>query len=204
MDCPPSTGLVKMQLVKPEELVFETDRLWIRQWNQSDAERVLDIQGRWDVVRWLDDDAQVIACLDQARECIDRRREITATQGEPCGHWAVEVKGTGVVAGAVLLMLLPTLNRPPDIREIQIGWHLHPDSSGRGYAREAATAALAYGFHQGLETIRALMFVDNNRSARVAQAAGMTPEGTVTDQWYAGDSLLFVATADSETDGVLR
>jgi RimJ/RimL family protein N-acetyltransferase len=192
------------QFVKPDELVLDTDRLWIRQWNQSDAERVLDIQSRWDVVRWLDDDAQVMSSLEQARAGIDRRRGITEIQGVPCGHWAVEVKETGVVAGAVLLVLLPTLNRPADVREIQIGWHLHPDSSGRGYAREAAAAALAYGFDQGVETIRALMFVDNTPSARVARALGMTLEGTVTDQWYAGDSLLFVATADSETEGHLR
>lgn len=155
-------------------------------------------------MRWLDDDAQVMTSVDQAHARIDWWRGVTEVQGAPCGHWAVEVKETGVVAGAVLLLVLPTLNRPADVREIQIGWHLHPDSSGRGYAREAAAGALAYGFGHGLRTIRALMFVDNVRSAKVAGAVGMTPQGRVTDQWYAGDSLLFVATADSESGGILR
>ena len=33
------------------EVTAQTDRLIIRPWRQSDAERVLDIQSRWDVVR---------------------------------------------------------------------------------------------------------------------------------------------------------
>lgn len=186
------------------QVVTETDRLLLRQWRQSDAERVLDIQSRWDVVRWLDDDATVVTDLDEARERITAWQAVAAKEHAPCGHWAVEVKDTGVVAGAVMLLHLPTLNRPAGVREVQIGWHLHPDSQGRGYAREAAAAALAYGFGNGLGTIHALMFVDNGPSAKVARALGMAELGIVTDRWYAGDSLVFVATADSEPEGILR
>ena len=186
------------------EIITETDRLLIRSWTQGDAERVLDIQSRWDVIRWLDDDPQVMTSIDQARERIDRWRGIPAREGAPCGHWAVEVKETGVVAGAVLLVLLPTLNRPIGAREIQVGWHLHPDSTGRGYAREAAAAAIAYGIGEGLQTIWALMYVDNTPSATVARSVGMRQLPAVTDQWYRGDSLVFVATADSEPGPDLR
>jgi hypothetical protein len=72
----------------PAELVSETERLWIREWNQADADRVLDIQSRWEVVRWLDDDADVMVDLDQARERIARWRSIPVREGTPCGHWA--------------------------------------------------------------------------------------------------------------------
>jgi RimJ/RimL family protein N-acetyltransferase len=186
------------------EVVTETDRLLVRQWRKSDAERVLDIQSRWEVVRWLDDDARVLIDLGQAVERIRSWQAVTATDGADCGHWAVEVKDTGVVAGAVMLLPLPTLDRPAGVRELQVGWHLHPDSHGRGYAREAAAAALAYGFGNGLRTIHALMYVDNAPSARVARALGMAELGVVTDQWYPGDSLVFVATADSEPEAILR
>ena len=188
----------------PAELVSETERLWIREWNQADADRVLDIQSRWEVVRWLDADADVMVDLDQARERIARWRSIPEREGTPCGHWAVEVKDTGVVVGAVLLVLMPSLNRPAGAREIQVGWHLHPDSLGRGYAREAAAAALAYGFEHGLRTIHALMYVDNHPSAKVARALGMSELDPVTDQWYPGESRVFVTTADSESPGSLR
>jgi RimJ/RimL family protein N-acetyltransferase len=186
------------------ETIAETGRLLVRQWRQSDAERVLDIQSRWDVVRWLDDDATVMTDLDQARERIESWRAIASKEAAPCGHWAVEVKDTGVVAGAVMLVDLPTLNRPTGAREVQVGWHLHPDSHGRGYAREAAAAALAYGFGNGLRTIHALMYVDNAPSAKVARALGMAERGVVTDQWYPGASRVFVAAADSEPEGILR
>ena len=188
----------------PAELVSETERLWIRQWNQSDAERVLDIQSRREVVRWLDDDAEVMVHLEQARDRIERWRSVPAKEGPPCGHWALEVKDTGVVVGAVLLVLMPTLNRPAGAREIQVGWHLHPDSVGRGYAREAASAALAYGMKHGLTMIRALMYVDNVSSARVARAVGMTELDPVADQWYPGRSRVFLTTADSESPAGLR
>jgi RimJ/RimL family protein N-acetyltransferase len=186
------------------EVIAETERLLIRQWRQSDAERVLDIQSRWDVVRWLDDDATVLTDLTQAGLRIRAWRAVTAKQGAPCGHWGVKVKDTGVVAGAVMLLHLPTLNRPAGAREFQVGWHLHPDSHGRGYAREAAAAVLVYGFGNGLRTIHALMYVDNAPSAKVARALGMAEGGVVTDQWYPGDNLVFVATADSEPEGILR
>lgn len=188
----------------PDDLIAQTDRLWVRHWNQSDAARVLDIQSRWEVVRWLDDEATVLVELEQARERIERWRAIPESEGSPCGHWAVEFKEAGLVVGAVLLVLLPTLNRPDGVREVQVGWHLHPDSVGRGYAREAAAAVLAYGFGHGLETIRALMYVDNHSSARVARSLGMTEVDTVTDQWYPGRSRVFVATADSESPVGLR
>lgn len=187
----------------PDELVFETERTWVRQWRESDADRVLDINSRWDVVRWLDDDPTVMTHLGEAIEKIAVWRTIAARDGEPCGFWAVEDKATGLAVGATNLLPLPTLNRD-STREIQVGWHLHPDSTGRGYAREAAAGALAYGFAHGLTGIRALMYIDNAPSAKVALAIGMDDLGVVTDQWYAGQSRAFRTTADSLVQAAVR
>lgn len=183
-------------MIAPDELVFETERTWVRQWRESDADRVLDINSRWDVVRWLDDDPTVMTHRDEAVDRIASWRGIRERLGEPCGQWAVQDRETGVTVGCVLLVPLPTLNRD-GTREIQVGWHLHPDSTGRGYAREAATGALAYGFAHGLTEIRALMYTDNDPSVKVALAIGMDDLGVATDQWYAGDSRVFWTTADS-------
>jgi RimJ/RimL family protein N-acetyltransferase len=188
----------------PAELVIETERLWIRQWRDADAPRVLDIQSRWEVVRWLDDDPQVMTTLDEAHEQVATWRRAGERHGSPCGHWAVEDKASGTVVGATMLLTLPGLNRPPGVREIQVGWHLHPDSTGRGYAREAAGAALAYGLDQGLDVVRALMFADNVPSAKVARALGMREVGVVEDRWYPGTSLVFVSPPDSESVGTFR
>ena len=187
----------------PDELVFETERTWVRQWRESDADRVFDINSRWEVVRWLDDEPTVMTYRDEALEKIASWRGIGERDGDPCGVWAVQAKDTGVVVGSVLLVPLPTLNRDSS-GEIQVGWHLHPDSTGRGYAREAAAGALAYGFGRGLVEVRALMFTDNAASARVALAIGMDDLGVVRDQWYPGDSRVFRTTADSLVRATVR
>ncbi|GAA4726824.1 hypothetical protein GCM10023350_07020 [Nocardioides endophyticus] len=48
--------------------------------------------------------------------------------------WAAERKADGVVVGTVLLLTLPN----DEHGEVEIGWHLHPDAWGQGYACEAA------------------------------------------------------------------
>ena len=53
-------------------------------------------------------------------------------------------------------------------------WTMHPDTQGKGYAREAARAALDWGFVcAGLPRIGALIRPDNLRSQAVARAMGM-------------------------------
>jgi hypothetical protein len=81
--------------------------------------------------------------------------------------WAVVERATGVPAGTVLLKPLPD-----GAGEIEIGWHLHPDSWGRGLATEAAQPLLARGFAHGLEEIWAVTDPENRRSARVCEKLG--------------------------------
>ena len=50
-------------------------------------------------------------------------------------------RATGVPVGTVPLKPLPD-----GAGEIEIGWHLHPDSWGRGFATETARALLARGW----------------------------------------------------------
>lgn len=101
------------------------------------------------------------------------------------GTWAVVERKTGVLAGSVLLQPLPD-----GAGEIEIGWHLHPDSWGRGLATEAARALLARGFELGLAEIWAVTHPDNHRSARVCDKLGMRLLG-ITDRWYHEPSLMF-------------
>ena len=90
-----------------------------------------------------------------------------------------------VPAGSVLLKRLPNGGG-----EIEIGWHLHPDSWGRGLATEAAAALLAHGFANGLEEVWAVTHLDNDRSVAVCRKIGMRLLG-ITNRWYPGPSLMF-------------
>ena len=106
--------------------------------------------------------------------------------------WAVERAEDGVVVGTVLLLTLPH----DDHGEVEIGWHLHPDSWGHGYASEAARAVLAHGFAAGLPEIIAVSHTDNDPSQAVMRRLGMEDRG-ITDRWYDDESAYFAITAEA-------
>ena len=139
------------------------------------------------MIRWLSDDEPVpMKDLDEAREQITRTHDRSATP--PLGFWAIEVRETGVVAGSVLLLTLPEAEHD----EVEIGWHLHPDSWGHGYATEAAAAVLAHGLAAGLPEIYAVTHLDNYPSQAVARRIGMAELG-VLEKWYPSPSQAFLA-----------
>ena len=168
-------------------MIIETERLLIRPWRFGDAPRVLDIQSRMEVIKWLGETHPVpMQNLTQARERIARYN--ARSQQPPLGCWAIEVRETGVVAGSVLLLKLPKAEHG----EVEIGWHLHPDSWGHGVATEAAAVVLAHALASGLPEVLALTHVGNLPSQGVMRRIGMEPLGVV-DKWYDGPSLVFRA-----------
>jgi len=169
---------------------LETERLLIRDWREDEAPRLLDILSRVEVAKWLGDGEPVLMKdLDEARLRIARYTDLSGVP--PLGIWAVEVRATGVVAGTVLLLTLPNA----EDGEVEIGWHLHPDSWGLGYASEAARAVLGHGFAGGLPEILAVTHLTNEPSMKVARRIGMHHEGIV-DKWYDDPSQLYRISAD--------
>lgn len=168
---------------------LETERLLIRPWTHDEADRLLDIQSRVEVVTWLGDGEPVLMKdLAEAHRRVDGYAARSAVP--PRGFWAVEVRATGIVAGSVLLLTLP--NAEAD--EVEIGWHLHPDSWGHGYASEAARAVLDVGFASGLPEILALSHTDNHPSQAVMRRIGLRDRGIV-EKWYDSPSALYGLTA---------
>src|SRR6187551_829079 len=169
---------------------LETERLVIRPWRHEEAERLLDILRRIEVVKWLGDGPpQPMTDLDEAHARIERYADRSADP--PRGIWAVERRSDGIVAGTALLVTLPN----DEHGEVEIGWHLHPDSWGHGYASEAARAVLAHGFAAGLPEIIAVAHTDNDASKAVMRRIGMIDRGVV-EKWYEGESACFAVTAE--------
>jgi len=110
------------------------------------------------------------------------------------GAWAAVERDTGIPAGTVLLKPLPDGDG-----EIEIGWHFHPDSWGRGLATEAASAVLA----RGLDEVWAVTHLDNRASAAVCRRIGMRLLG-VTYRWYHDPSLMFWVGARADQKPSLR
>lgn len=174
--------------------LLRTERVILRAWREDEADRLLDILSRPEVKRWIDDDQENPVLMATREEAVERIRRYAAGHetGSPRGFWAVEERATGVVAGTVLITAAGS-DPPPDETEVEIGWHLHPDAWGHGYASEAARVILRRGFEGGLEEIHAVTHLTNDPSQAVCRRIGMEHRG-VTDRWYDDPSEHFVAT----------
>jgi RimJ/RimL family protein N-acetyltransferase len=84
--------------------------------------------------------------------------------------------------------------------QLELGWVLHPDFQGRGYAREAARAVLDFVF-ETLNPHRVQAFLDarNAASAALCERLGMRREATILEEEYNDDEW-----QDTAVYGVLR
>jgi RimJ/RimL family protein N-acetyltransferase len=88
------------------------------------------------------------------------------------GPWAVEIPGVAPFVGFTGLSI-PSFSAA-FTPCIEVGWRLAREHWGRGYATEAAKAALDFGFNrQGLDEIVSFTVVANAASRRVMEKLGM-------------------------------
>ena len=153
--------------------VLVTDRLRLRPWTDSrpDLDRLADLYGREEVTRWLGGGPSVAPAELVARWAALHARD------PRYGCWAIEVAGQAV-AGTLLFKPLPN-----GVGEVEVGWHLHPDSWGHGYATEAARAVIDRGFAGGVPEVYAVVRPGNRASMAVCARLGMEPIGRFR-RWY--------------------
>lgn len=118
------------------------------------------------------------------------------------GLWLASERGSSRVVGYVGLSV-PTF-LPEVLPAVEVGWRLDPSAWGKGYATEAATAALAGAFGTlRLAEVVSLPQIDNTRSLRVAERIGMRHDRTVTahatDKRGAVDVAVMVLTVEEWT-----
>jgi RimJ/RimL family protein N-acetyltransferase len=142
----------------------------LRDWRASDREPFAALNADPEVMRHFP------APLSRAASdaSIDAWRERFARQGWSNG--AVELAATGTFVGFVGLSVpRRTLPCSPCV---EIGWRLARAHWGRGYATEAARAALAAGFERiGLDAIVSFTALGNAPSRRVMERIGMADTG---------------------------
>jgi RimJ/RimL family protein N-acetyltransferase len=153
--------------------VLDTARLRLRPWTHAphDVARLSDLYSREEVCRWIGGAPSV-----PPAELVDRWATVHALDPR-YGAWAVE-RVDGVAAGTVLFKPLPN-----GVGEVEVGWHLHPDSWGHGYATEAARAVIDRGFRAGVPEVYAVVRPGNAASVAVCHRLGMQPLGRL-HRWY--------------------
>ena len=143
-----------------------TERLLLRPWRPEDREPFAALNADPEVAEFL---PRPIT-REQSDELVDRTEAQFVEHGY--GLWAVEVPGEIPFAGFVGLSL-PTFEAS-FMPCVEVGWRLARESWGRGFATEAARAALRFGFTEvGLDEILSFTVPANLRSRRVMERLGM-------------------------------
>jgi RimJ/RimL family protein N-acetyltransferase len=144
-----------------------TERLALRGWKVDDAEAALGSYGDAEVARWLAPAMDKVQDLDEMREVLARWVAEDAQMITPAGRWVVERRDDGqVVGGATLLPLQPD-------EEFEIGWQLHPQAWGHGYAVEIGLGLARWAFEQGIEQVVAVVRPSNTRALATVRRIGM-------------------------------
>ncbi|MEP9353651.1 GNAT family N-acetyltransferase [Xanthobacter sp. KR7-65] len=143
-----------------------TARLRLRPWRQSDRDGLWRMHSDPRTMEFL----MPLADRAASDAVADRAEAHFARHG--FGLWVVEVPGVTDFAGYTGLVHVPyAAHFTP---AVEIGWRFDPAFWGRGYATEAARAALAFGFGVlNLEEIVAITVPANVRSRAVMTRLGM-------------------------------
>ncbi|GHE32653.1 N-acetyltransferase [Streptosporangium violaceochromogenes] len=149
----------------PAEL--RTARLLMRPWRPSDLEPFAALNADPRVMEHFP------APLSREESDAFAAASAEAITRRGWGRWALEVAETGEFIG------FTGLHRPtfeaPFLPAVEIAWRLSRPSWGKGYATEAATAALDAAFDRlGLEEVVSFTAAVNLRSRAVMERLGMT------------------------------
>ncbi|MEU4620187.1 GNAT family N-acetyltransferase [Actinoplanes sp. NPDC023801] len=156
-------------------------RLLLREWEEKDVDFLLDMYSRWEVARFLGAAPRVLSGRDDAVATLTRWR---GRQDDVHTVWAIQDRATGRLLGTALLVpLLASGEKLLPAGETEIGWHLHPDAWGKGYATEAANAVMSYAARSGIDPVLAVTYPENTASQAVCRRLGMRHVGP-TDRYY--------------------
>lgn len=162
---------------------IRTERLVMRRWRPADREPFATLNGDPETMVYFPAPLDR-AASDAFADLIEERFE---RQG--FGLWALEVAGTGQFIGFTGLNPMPA--DVPGAGGMEIGWRLDRHAWHRGYATEAARAALGVAFDGiGLTEIWSMTAVLNEPSQAVMRRIGLAETGRFDHPWIpAGHAL---------------
>lgn len=163
--------------------MIETDRLLIRKLESSDAEFILELLNEPAFIRNIAD--RGVRTLADAAAYVEKG-PIASYEKLGFGLFWVGLKSTGLPIGMCGLL------KRDFLEDVDIGYALLERYWGKGYALEAATAVMEYGWTTlGLKRIVAITAPHNEASARLLGKLGMQFEGMVRMPGAQSDSKLF-------------
>ncbi len=146
------------------DIVFETPRLLLRRFTAEDAPLILQLNSDPNIVKYVHE--RVLHTEEEARTIIVNI--ILPQYKKNLGRWAMYTKADNEFIGWCGLKHLPEKN------EIDLGYRLNKKSWGKGYATEAATHTLEYGFNNlQIPLITGKAHAENIASLKILEKIGM-------------------------------
>jgi len=143
--------------------VLETERLVMREWRRSDFDAYAAANADAEVQRFLG------GPQDREQSWRTLALQIGHWELRGYGQWALERREDGRMIGRAGLW------NPEGWFGVEVGWKLARHAWGQGYATEAATAAITWGFdHLGVDRLISVINPENSASLSVADRLGMT------------------------------
>lgn len=164
-------------------VILETERLYLREMNQSDFEDLAEILQNPRVMYAYEHDFSD----NDVQEWLDR--QITRYKKYGFGLWAVILKNTDEMIGQAGL----TMQFYKGTEVLENGYLLKERFWHHGYASEAANGRKKYAFEQlNRDKVYSTIKSDNYASMKVAKSMGMKKEDEFVTQYYNGDMLHFL------------
>jgi ribosomal-protein-alanine N-acetyltransferase len=146
---------------------LRTERLLLRGWGPGDREPFAALNADPEVMRFFP------APLNRAESDAFVDRMAVGFERDGFGLWAMAVDGRFIGFTGLQRVSFEARFTPA----VEIGWRLARSAWGRGYATEAARAALAFAFDTaGLDEVVSFTAVQNLRSQAVMRRLGMTTD----------------------------
>lgn len=157
---------------------LRTERLLLRPFRDDDVDALYAMQSRADVTRYLYWGPRT---PDEARHMLERLMRMTAIDDDSSAlRLAALLPETGILIGDFSLQRVSR-----EHNQGEIGFIVHPDHHGQGYATEAATVLLRLGFEElGLHRIVGRCDARNAASARLMERLGMRREAHLRENEF--------------------
>ena len=152
------------------KVILETDRLFLREYVEDDAEAFFRLNSDPEVLRFVPD--KRLLDVEQARQILVDH-PIADYRKYGFGRGACILKSTGEQIGFAGLKYLE------EFSEVDVAFRLMRTHWGLGLATEAALASVRFGFADlGLNRIIGLAMPENIASLRVLEKTGLRLSGT--------------------------
>lgn len=165
------------------KIVFETEHLFIREFEMDDAKYLCELDSDPSVMKYIAKADAGIHPLEYGIEKV-KKQMTRYTQNDGLGVWAVVLRETHEFIGWICLNELDTSDL------IEIGYRYLPKHWGKGYGSEAAKTIMDYGLNTlKLKRVVAIAMEANVASRRIMEKIGMSYVGI--DTFYGKEVVLY-------------